>query len=79
MSGIFTDEWKNAKVSPIHDKDSTDDLNNYRPYIRRLFLLLRSFLKESSTTNYTIASRLIGSLLSNIQSGFRSHYSTLRC
>lgn len=31
MCSIFPDEWKYAKVCPIHKKDSTDDLNDYRP------------------------------------------------
>ena len=31
MCSIFPDEWKYAEVCPIHKKDSTDDLNDYRP------------------------------------------------
>ncbi len=30
-SGIFPDEWKTAKVVPIHKKDSTQDSCNFRP------------------------------------------------
>ena len=29
--GIFPDDWKTARVAPVHKSGPTDDLSNYRP------------------------------------------------
>ena len=31
MSGIFPDDWKCARVSPLFKQGESSDLNNYRP------------------------------------------------
>ena len=28
---LFSDKWKDAKVSPLHKSGSCDDVNHYRP------------------------------------------------
>ncbi len=67
-SGIFLDEWKTAKVVPIHKKDSTHDCGNFRriSIISTLSKLLErhvhiSFYNFLKTNN----------LLHLVQSGFR--------
>ena len=30
-NGIFPDDWKSSRVSPIHETGSKDDCGNYRP------------------------------------------------
>ncbi|EDO32209.1 predicted protein, partial [Nematostella vectensis] len=31
ISGIFPDEWKSAKVTPLFKNGQRSDINNYRP------------------------------------------------
>ena len=49
--GIFPDDWKCAKVTPLFKQGDRDDLNNYRP-ISVISVLWPRSLKESSMINY---------------------------
>ena len=62
MCSIFSDEWKYAKVRPIHKKDSTDDLNDYRP-ISVISAQAIVKLLERIINNYTIRHYLETELL----------------
>jgi len=72
----FIDEWKVARVTPIHKGGSTSDINNYRPIsvlpiISKIFeKLIFNQLYDYLTTN---------NLLHSDQSGFRPHHSTATC
>ena len=72
--GIFPNEWKIAKVTPIFKKDAKSDLNNYRP-ISVLPLVSNIFEKIIYQQLYDYLNE--NKLLSNYQSGFRSLHSTL--
>ena len=61
-TGIFSDEWKIAKVFPLHKGKERDDLNNYRP-ISVLPILAKLFEKIVFDQVYLYLS--INMLLSN--------------
>ena len=73
-SGIFPDDWKLAKVTPIFKQGDRSDMNNYRPisviseiakvFERIIYNQLSSYLSENN-------------ILSQYQSGFRSFHSTV--
>ena len=76
-TGIFPDDWKLAKVTPIFKQGDRNDMNNYRPspvisaisaiakvFERIVYNELSSYLSESN-------------ILSKYQSGFRSFHSTM--
>ena len=67
-TGIFSDEWKCAKVLPLFEQGCRSELNNYRP-ISILFLLR---IVYDQVMMYITNQNLI----SNCQSGFRSLHST---
>ena len=70
-TGIFPDEWKLARVSPIFKKGKRDDPNHYRPtsVIPKIFeKCICDQISEYLSAN---------NLLSHCQSGFRSLHSTL--
>ena len=73
-TGIFPDEWKLARVTPIFKKGKRDDPNNCRP-ISVTSKVAKIFEKCvcDQLSEYLNANNL----LSHCQSGFRSLHSTL--
>ncbi len=71
-SGILPDEWKTAKVVPIHKKDSTQDRDNFRPIsiLSTLSKLLETHI-HISFYNFLKTNNL----LHLAQSGFRHFFS----
>ena len=72
-TGIFPDELKNAKITPIYKSDEKDVISNYRP-ISVLNVVSNIFEKA-------IYSRLINfmdkfNIISDAQFGFRKRHST---
>ena len=74
LTGVFPDEWKAARVTPVFKSGSPSDVNNYRtisiiPMIAKIFekIIYDQFYKYLSVNN----------LLSNCQSGFRALHSTV--
>ena len=73
-TGIFSNDWKEARGSPLFKNGVKNDSNNYRPisiipavseiFEKIIFDQLYAYLNDNS-------------LLSQCQSGFRSLYSTL--
>ena len=73
-TGIFSNDWKEARGSPLFKNGVKNDPNNYRPisiipavseiFEKIIFDQLYAYLNDNS-------------LLSQCQSGFRSLYSTL--
>ena len=73
-TGIFPDDWKLAKVTPIFKQGDRSDMNNNRPisvisaiakvFERIIYNHLSSYLSENN-------------ILSQYQSGFRSFHSTM--
>ena len=72
-TGVFPDEWKTAKVSPVFKNGAKNDRNNYRP-ISVLPVVSKVFEKIvfSQAYNYFMENNL----LSEHQSGFRPLHST---
>lgn len=72
-TGTFPDLLKIAKVTPLHKKGATDDVNNYRPVAQ-----LSGFSKIFEKLFYNRLIEFINknSLLSNHQHGFRQSRST---
>ena len=73
QTNTFPDDWKIAKVSPIFKTGERNDPNNYRPIsvtptISRIFEKIISIQMQSYI--------LDNNLLYELQSGFRSSYST---
>ena len=74
LTGIFPDDWKLAKVTPIFKQGDRSDMDNYRPisvisaiakvFERIVYNQLSSYLSENN-------------ILSQHQSGFRSFHSTV--
>ena len=74
VSGIFPDDWKCARVTPLFKQGEPSDLNNYRPisvisvigevFERIIYDQLYNFLTNED-------------IISNHQSGFRSLHSTV--
>ena len=73
-SSIYPDEWKAAKVIPIHKKDDKDDVNNYRP-ISVILCIAKIF--ERVVYNQLYAYIESNNILNEHQSGFRSLHSTV--
>ena len=75
VTGIFPDDWKAAKVTPLFKKCEGGDTNNYRPisvisvvanvFERIVYNLLSNYLPEHN-------------ILSKHQYGFRSFHSTVK-
>ena len=72
-TGIFPDDLKVAKVSPIYKKGDKNDINNYRP-ISILPAISKVFEKiiAKQLSNFFEENKL----LTNCQYGFRSQHST---
>ena len=73
-SGIFVDDWKKAKVTPIYKEGDKCDLNNYRP-ISVLSVVSKIFEKIVFSQFYSYLNT--NNLLTDHQSGFRPFHSTL--
>ena len=73
QTGIFPDDWKSAKVSPVFKEGTKTDCGNYRPisvisvvaklFKKLIYNQLRSFMDENA-------------ILVEQQSGFRIQHST---
>ena len=73
-TGIFVDDWKNARVTPIHKDGSKLVMGNYRP-ISVLPIISKIFEQEIFQQLYKYMNE--NNLISKFQSGFRPGYSTL--
>ena len=74
LTGIFPDEWKAARVTPVFKSGSPSDVNNYRP-ISIIPMIAKIFEKIIYDQLYKYLS--VNNLLSNCQSGFRALHSTV--
>ena len=73
QSGIFPDDWKLARITPIYKDGSKTECGNYRPisvicivakvFEKLVYNQLRSFMKENN-------------IIIDEQSGFRPYHST---
>ena len=75
-TGKFPDPWKTARVAPIFKDGDKSLRSNYRP-ISVLPVVSRLFEKLVFNQLYKYLDS--NGLLSNVQSGFRSLFSTLTC
>ena len=73
-TGIYVDDWKRARVTPIYKSKDKRKCENYRP-ILILPIISKVFEEEVFRQMYQYLSE--NSLLSRFQSGFRPRYSTL--
>ena len=73
-SGIFIDDWKNARVCPVYKGNDRRDMGNYRP-ISILPIISKVFEKEVFQQLYHYLK--VNSILSKFQSGFRPLHSTV--
>ena len=73
-SGVFPNDWKLAKVSPIHKTGERNDANNYRP-ISVLLTIARIFEKHINEQLYDYLCK--NDILDSRQSGFRSLHPTV--
>ena len=73
-TGIFVDDWKDARVTPIYKSDDRRKCENYRP-ISILSVVSKIFEKAVFEQLYYYLND--NSLLSRFQSGFRPGHSTL--
>ena len=71
--GSFPDQWKTARVIPIHKRDSKSDPSKYRPIS---LLSVISKVMESSVHKQLQRYLLRHNLISNKQYGFRPNHST---
>jgi hypothetical protein len=72
--GIYVNEWKQARVTPIYKSGDKRLCENYRP-ISILPIVSKAFEKEVFRQVYTYLS--VNSLLSKFQHGFRPKHSTV--
>lgn len=73
-TGLYPNEWKLARVTPVFKKGIKSDVNNYRP-ISILPIVSKVFEKIIHDQFYNYLNE--NKLLTNCQSGFRSLHSTL--
>ena len=71
QSGIYVNDWKRARVTPIFKSEGKSKCENYRP-ISILSIVSEVFEKEVFRQMYTYVNE--SNLLSKYQSGFRSQY-----
>ncbi len=74
QSGIYVNDWKRARVTPIFKSEDKSKCENYRP-ISILSIVSKVFEKEVFRQMYTYVNE--SNLLSKYQSGFRPQHSTL--
>ena len=75
LSGIFPDNWKCARVTPLFKKGEASDLNNYQP-ISAISVIATVFEKIVYEQLYNFLSNE-DIMISTHQSGFRSLHSTV--
>ena len=73
-TGIFPDDWKCAKVTPLFKQGSSSDKNNYRP-ISVVSVVAEVFERITYDQVYAYLSE--HNIISKSQSGFRSIHSTV--
>ena len=73
-TGSIPNDWKNARVTPIHKDNSKLDPVNYRP-ISVLSVIAKVF--EKAVFNQTYQYLVDNNILAKFQSGFRPLHSTL--
>ena len=73
VSGIFPDDWKCARVTPLFKEGEPSDLNNYRP-ISVISVIAKVFERIVYDQLYNFLTN--EDIISNHQSGFRSLHST---
>ena len=73
-SGIFIDDWKNARLCPVYKGNDRWDMGNYRP-ISILPIISKVFEKEVFQQLYYYLK--VSSILSKFRSGFRPLHSTV--
>lgn len=73
-TGIYVNDWKYARVSPLFKSDSRRKCENYRP-ISILPIVSKIFEKEVFRQVYSYLTE--NSMLSKFQSGFRPKHSTV--
>ena len=71
--GSMPDEWKQAKVIPLHKSGCREDMDNYRPIS---ILPVISKIAESAVNVQLQQYLTQHNLLSSVQSGFRKYHST---
>ena len=76
FQGVFPDNWKHARMSPIFKEGSTEEISNYRP-ISVLPFLWRLFKKLVYCRLYKYLD--CTGLIYRHQSGFRSLHSVASC
>ena len=74
LSGIFPDDWKCARVTPLFKQGEASDLNNYRP-ISVTFVVAKVFERILYDQSYNFLSN--EDIISTHQSGFRSLHLTV--
>ena len=74
VSGIFPDDWKCARVTPLFKQGEPSDLNNYRP-ISVISVIAEVFERIIYDQLYNFLTN--EDIISNHQSGFRSLHSTV--
>ena len=72
LNSCFPSIWKKARVTPLHNRSSTDDPENYRPIS---ILPILSKVLEKHVHNSLYEFFLVNNLLSPRQSGFRTKLS----
>ena len=68
-TSTFPTSWKKARVIPLYKRNSTENLENYRP---NSILPLLSKILEKHMYNALYELLTVNDLISNKQSGFRS-------
>ena len=74
MSGIFPDDWKCARVTPLFKQGESSDLSNYRP-ISVISVVAKVFERIVYDRLYNFLNG--EQIISKQQSGFRSLHSTV--
>ena len=72
--GIFPDDWKNARVTPLFKQGEQNDLNNYRP-ISVISVVAKVFERIAYDQLYTYLAA--NDFIYKYQSGFRTIHSTV--